>query len=533
MAIVVVGWLSIPLAAAAWFADSRFEQRDAERVDDRLGTTLEVAGVGLVAAVGNADGEAGRLAGLARLQRALVARDRISLRRIVAQVPGATVWAGATRLAGPAAGEHAIAHRIAIVQRDTVIGVVAVQVRLDDALLARLRPHTSRSDAALLVVHRGRVVAGPHGGSRLTLAPGSASIALDGASYRVRATRVAQGVELVAAVPTAAVDAARSDTRQSVVLASLATVLLVVVLVDLLVPVLDSVIRRGRLTEEKRGLELIGGALGARHDREALLPIVLATMVEVAGAAGGVVIDGAREVVREGELGTAGEPLLFPLAEERGDGVLLVLSAPAGGFTEEQRRRAEGLAPQAAIALEHARLHELARRDAATDPLTGLANRRRFLDLLDEELRRAGRYGRSVAVVVADLDDFKAVNDRFGHGVGDDVLRAVAGEFRSCCRNVDLPARLGGEELAVLAPESDVDAAAELAERLRRGIEELRVDTPHGKLSVTASLGVAAAPPAVSAELLLHAADAALYSAKRAGKNRVARWKAADLEMNP
>src|SRR5262249_32277938 len=229
---------------------------------------------------------------------------------------------------------------------------------------------------------------------------------------------------------------------------------------------------------------------------------------------------------------TPGDPVVIRLGENDGRDVLLILAAPLGGFDEERRRSAQELAPQAAAALEHARQHELARRDAATDPLTGPANRRRFLGVLEEELRRSGRHGRPVAVVVADLDDFKAVNDRYGHGAGDAVLRAAAEAFRAGCRDLDLPARLGGEELAVLAPESDMDDAAELAERLRASLENLRVQTPRGKLSVTASFGGAAARPEVSAALLLQAADAALYAAKHAGKNRVAVWRASDLEIS-
>ena len=137
-----------------------------------------------------------------------------------------------------------------------------------------------------------------------------------------------------------------------------------------------------------------------------------------------------------------------------------------------------------------------------------------------------------VTLRVADLDDFKKINDRFGHGAGDEVLRAAADVFRSACRDVDLPARLGGEELAVLAPETDVGDAASLAERQRAGLEDVWVETPRGKLSVTASFGVAAAPPEASAELLLQAADSALYAAKRAGKNRVERWTAPELEIS-
>jgi diguanylate cyclase (GGDEF)-like protein len=159
---------------------------------------------------------------------------------------------------------------------------------------------------------------------------------------------------------------------------------------------------------------------------------------------------------------------------------------------------------------------------AATDGLTGLANRRSFDDELALEWRRAERVGDSLALVLADLDNFKSVNDGFGHQAGDAVLRRVAVILDSGGRQVDLAARYGGEEFAVLAPETDLEGATRLAERLRSELEAATIVLPDGgELQVTASFGVAVKGDLEGPEELVAAADEALYEAKRNGKNRV------------
>jgi diguanylate cyclase (GGDEF)-like protein len=159
---------------------------------------------------------------------------------------------------------------------------------------------------------------------------------------------------------------------------------------------------------------------------------------------------------------------------------------------------------------------------AVTDGLTGLANRRSFDDELALEWRRAERVGDSLALLLLDLDDFKRVNDEFGHQAGDVVLRRVAAILDSGARHVDLAARYGGEEFALLAPETDTLGAKKLAERLRADLEAATIELPTGgKLNVTASIGVAVKGDLERAEQLVAAADEALYEAKRNGKNRV------------
>ena len=184
---------------------------------------------------------------------------------------------------------------------------------------------------------------------------------------------------------------------------------------------------------------------------------------------------------------------------------------------------AASLAGQAVIAFEAARLHRIVSSQALVDGLTGLANRRSCEETLHAELARAERFDSPLAVVVADLDDFKEVNDRYGHQAGDVVLRELAVLLRESLRDIDLAARWGGEEFLLVLPGTDLEGAAYVAERVRRALEERVALSGEGDpISVTASFGVAAYPQARSIPALFAAADGALYEAKRTGKNRVA-----------
>ncbi|HTR52917.1 MAG TPA: sensor domain-containing diguanylate cyclase [Kofleriaceae bacterium] len=204
------------------------------------------------------------------------------------------------------------------------------------------------------------------------------------------------------------------------------------------------------------------------------------------------------------------------------EGVVAVQSARVAAFSAAHQRLLESLALQVAAALQNAHLYEL----AMVDGLTGLFVRRYFDRRIEEEIERSKRYGSPFSVVMMDVDDFKHLNDTYGHLVGDRVLRAIANVVKAQMRGVDTAARYGGEEIAVVLPRTEMVGAYNLAERIREGIAELRITTdedPPRALGVTASLGIAAYPEskAQTGEDLVRRADRALYRAKKTGKNRV------------
>ncbi|OPL18776.1 MAG: hypothetical protein AVO35_13040 [Candidatus Aegiribacteria sp. MLS_C] len=162
-------------------------------------------------------------------------------------------------------------------------------------------------------------------------------------------------------------------------------------------------------------------------------------------------------------------------------------------------------------------------RLARTDSLTGLLNRQRLMERLEEEMDRTSRYRRPLSLMIIDLDHFKDVNDAHGHLAGDEVLVASAGKISQSLRKTDFAGRYGGEEFCVVLPETGMEGASGLAERLRRSLEETRHTLSDGTdLKVTCSIGVAEAS-CRNVEELIAVADAALYLAKRSGRNRVER----------
>jgi diguanylate cyclase (GGDEF)-like protein len=155
-----------------------------------------------------------------------------------------------------------------------------------------------------------------------------------------------------------------------------------------------------------------------------------------------------------------------------------------------------------------------------TDELTDLANRRRFMEDLEHEVARAARFGTPLALVLFDLDHFKQINDRYGHQVGDDVLRSTAAAMRNRVRETDLPARVGGEEFAIILAGTDIEGAVTMAEEFRLDLSQ-QVQVEGADWTVTASFGVAALHDNETAGALIGAADGALYRAKAEGRNRV------------
>ena len=170
---------------------------------------------------------------------------------------------------------------------------------------------------------------------------------------------------------------------------------------------------------------------------------------------------------------------------------------------------------------------------AITDSLTGLYNRRRFFEYFESECLRSQRSSRPVSLIICDLDHFKNVNDQYGHNVGDLALRHVAAILRSEVRQgIDRVGRFGGEELVILLPETDLEPASAIAERMRAHLENTSLATGNGELTVTASFGVACAiGESAQADTLLEEADNMLYRAKQRGRNRVVASGPADQPL--
>ncbi|GAA0236704.1 diguanylate cyclase [Cryptosporangium japonicum] len=237
--------------------------------------------------------------------------------------------------------------------------------------------------------------------------------------------------------------------------------------------------------------------------------------------------------------------LVVPVLHLGAEQALLVLvnTLASGAFTTDRLDLVQLVAGQLAVSFANARLYTTLERRIAertaelaeanhrleqlsvTDPLTGLANRRRFVHALDTEWDRGLRSKTSFALAILDVDHFKQYNDRYGHPAGDDCLRAIAAALDEGVRATDLVARYGGEEFAVVMPDSDLAGALVVAERVRAAVEKLAMTHAGSPLGVvTVSVGVAAVVPHADAEVgqLLADADAQLYRAKQNGRNQVA-----------
>lgn len=198
--------------------------------------------------------------------------------------------------------------------------------------------------------------------------------------------------------------------------------------------------------------------------------------------------------------------------------VVIVLSGSIALNLRIQRIRARLREQREALA------HALAvNRELAThDELTGLSNRRALQDLMELEHRRSLRHGRTMLLAQLDIDHFKRINDAFGHATGDRALQAFASVVRASVRDTDVLARWGGEEFVLLLPETRLEDARELLERLRQAVAAMEIPHVEGTLRMTVSIGVAAHLPGDTVDMTLERADQALYTAKSLGRNRIA-----------
>jgi diguanylate cyclase (GGDEF)-like protein len=257
----------------------------------------------------------------------------------------------------------------------------------------------------------------------------------------------------------------------------------------------------------QNGRVIAGGPIGARaeirHQRVGFGSVVFEAKAAKLGVAGTSIVAVEPVSAVDARVNDYRRKLLFAAA--------ITLALAAGLATRIAR-------PVARVLGDIARLT----RQAQTDALTNVANRRALDERLDDEVDHARRLGTHVGFLIADIDNFKSINDRYGHQIGDEVLRAVAQVFADAVRELDLPGRYGGEEIAVVLPGTNLAGSRNTAERIRKLVDDLRVTSPEGEfVRVTASFGAACFPTHGTVEELVAAADASLYEAKRTGKNRV------------
>ena len=214
-----------------------------------------------------------------------------------------------------------------------------------------------------------------------------------------------------------------------------------------------------------------------------------------------------------------GTPLII---QKQVIGMLAVHKKDANFYSPNHARLITAFADHVAIAIENARLFAEVQTQAITDSLTGLYNRRGLFELGQRELDRLRRFERPLAAIMLDIDYFKQVNDTYSHAIGDQVLKELAARCRTHLREIDILGRYGGEEFAILLPETDQHDAYRVAERIRKHMIEASVQTDQGPVSITISLGVTAAgPDSTDLAVLLDRADTAMYSAKQSGRNQV------------
>ena len=538
---------AITILLAAWVAGGIASRQERENVDTRLAASLRVAREEFADVLAEAERRAEQLARSEPVQRALADGNRAAAERIVAANDDVALVADGITLAGRM--EPLVRREVGVTGADgRTLGTVVVGVPLDDALADRLSAAAGFVEGdAVALVEGDRIVAASQGleGELPAERAGDVRLADEGLRYASTPLLDRADVRLAALASDDPIQAAERDTRRRAFFAALLTLAVIALLAWTIGWILrqrrarpaqgtepedlgrragDAAGSRRSARRMRDAVALVGEALAATHDPEALLPVILESAIDATGAAGARVVSGGREIARAGDPGAGSRPLSLQLgADEDGMGRLL-LYAPAGGsFDREAEQLAQWLAAQASVALENERLHRTVKRQAITDELTQLANRRRFTETLALEVRRAERFGDPLALVLADLDDFKNINDRYGHGTGDLVLRRFADVMRENMRDFDLPVRFGGEEFAVLLPETGLEGGRQLALRLAAALADLRIpEIGDDRAPVTASFGVSSFPEAGSAEELLSAADRALYRAKAEGKNRVA-----------
>jgi diguanylate cyclase (GGDEF)-like protein len=563
----------LPIAAAFWGFASVAGQSETRRVDARLQAGLRASLAGYQERVDAAQSTA---AGLARNRVFQVDLQTHDFAALTAMLRGSTNLYVVASLNGLHVGREpgfAAQRQVAVFARTGFAGTVTAFVPFDTALVQSVRAGSGLTAADALVLVRGKqiVASFPSVSGTLALGPGrTKTVSVGDARYRALVgppIGEIPGVRFAVLSPQALIDTANSTSRNRLLIGLLASLALVSLVAYFegrsIVRTLRNLseaahaIARGSLTqrvpvrgrdefallgtafndmagqlqarlaelEDERGrlrdaITRFGEALAASHDVGQLLRVIVEAAVEATGASGGRLVADGGDIVETGEPNAEGEALELPVTAGRETFGTLTLVGEH--FTVEQRMTASSLASHAAIALENARLHRIVERQALVDGLTGVSNRRHCEEALTSEISRADRLETTLTLVLADLDDFKAINDEHGHAAGDEVLREFAAVLRTTLRDSDLAGRWGGEEFLLLLPGADVVGGAQLADRVRSSLAERSFLGSDGAvISVTCSFGVAQHHTGGDERDLFAAADRALYRAKREGKNRV------------
>jgi diguanylate cyclase (GGDEF)-like protein len=562
----------LPIAAAFWGFTQVAGQSETRRVDARLQTGLRALIASYQEQLDAAQQQAAAIAQTRVFQQDLERGNGAALAHMFRNKPEISVESvdGFLVHSPPI---FAATRQAAVLTHQGLVGYVTVSVPFDVRLVETLRERSGLARAdSLAILNAGRIVASSPTVHGTVIAPVGQmkTLSVGGERFRALVAPAAAdspGVRFAVLSPQALIDAANASSRNRLLLGLVVSLLLVSLvayfegrsMVRTLRGLAEAAhgIARGRLSErvpvrgrdefamlgnafndmanqlEARLAELdaerarlrdaitrFGEALAATHDVNQQLRVIVEAAVEATDANGARLLASDGTLVETGDPDAEGERLEFGLTAGRTTfGTLTIVG---DDFDTDQRLAASSLASHAAIALENARLRRIVERQALIDGLTGIANRRQCEDALTAEIARAERLGSTLTLVLADLDDFKAVNDAHGHTVGDDVLRTFARVLRATVRDSDLAGRWGGEEFVLLLPGADAAGGAQFAERVRAALSECSFEGRDGQqVRVTCSFGVAQHRPGAGERELFSAADRALYRAKSTGKNRV------------